>query len=34
MLQPPAGVGGFPPPFPGGLPGIPMSAMEVDEDEC
>jgi hypothetical protein len=21
MLQPPAGVGGFPPPFPGGLPG-------------
>ena len=23
MLQPPAGAGGFPPPFPGGLPGIP-----------
>lgn len=23
MLQPPAGVAGFPPPFPGGLPGMP-----------
>ncbi|KAF7508409.1 hypothetical protein GJ744_009262 [Endocarpon pusillum] len=23
MLQPPAGAGGFPPPFPGGLPGMP-----------